>query len=140
MNASELLYLMSRDIDSLTTGEKMFGASIVTLLSMGIVFVVLVLLMAAVKAMNYTIAEKPQKVLKENGSEADLPVSFSEPVKAEEDDGEVIAVISAALASAMNKSVSEIRVISVKRAEEAEPLWAKNGRWNQSIFLRLLFS
>lgn len=131
MNASELLYLMSRDIDSLTTGEKMFGASIVTLLSMGIVFVVLVLLMAAVKAMNYTIAEKPQKVLKENGSEADLPVSFSEPVKAEEDDGEVIAVISAALASAMNKSVSEIRVISVKRAEEAEPLWAKNGRWNQ---------
>lgn len=131
MNASELLYLMSRDIDSLTTGEKMFGASIVTLLSMGIVFVVLVLLMAAVKAMNYTIAEKPQKVLKENGSEADLPVSFSEPVKAEEDEGEVIAVISAALASAMNKSVSEIRVISVKRAEEAEPLWAKNGRWNQ---------
>lgn len=131
MNASELLYLMSRDIDSLTTGEKMFGASIVTLLSMGIVFVVLVLLMAAVKAMNYTIAEKPQKVLKENGSEADLPVSFSEPVKTEEDEGEVIAVISAALASAMNKSVSEIRVISVKRAEEAEPLWAKNGRWNQ---------
>lgn len=131
MNASELLYLMSRDIDSLTTGEKMFGASIVTLLSMGIVFVVLVLLMAAVKAMNYTIAEKPQKVLKENGSEADLPASFSEPVKAEEDEGEVIAVISAALASAMNKSVSEIRVISVKRAEEAEPLWAKNGRWNQ---------
>lgn len=131
MNASELLYLMSRDIDSLTTGEKMFGASIVTLLSMGIVFVVLVLLMAAVKAMNYTIAEKPQKVLKENGSEADHPVSFSEPVKAEEDEGEVIAVISAALASAMNKSVSEIRVISVKRAEEAEPLWAKNGRWNQ---------
>ncbi|MDO4720281.1 MAG: OadG family protein [Peptostreptococcaceae bacterium] len=131
MNASELLYVMSQDIGSLTTGEKMFGASIVTLLSMGIVFVVLVVLMAAVKAMNHTIAEKPRKVSEGNGSEADLPASFSEPVKAEEDDEEVIAVISAALASAMNKSVAEIRVISVKRAEEAEPLWAKNGRWNQ---------
>lgn len=132
MNASELLYKMSYDISSLGTGDKMFGASIVTLLSMGIVFGVLVLLMISVKALNFTVAGKKSMGIKGPVSQETVPLlKSSEATEEMIDEEELIAVISAAIAASMRKSLSEIRVVSVRRETDGEPIWAKNGRWNQ---------
>lgn len=125
MNINEILDKMSNDITLLNFGEKMFGGLIVTLLSMSIVFIVLVILIGVIKALDILVNGKTKASDNDN---MDL-IELEE--ESEEDFLELIAVITAAIASSMGVSESKIRVVNISRTNDISPAWAKNGRIEQ---------
>lgn len=85
-------------------------------LGLGIVFVGLISLVAIVKCMGWIMARK-------SPAPAAAPVVMpSEPQKAvakpEPNHGELIAAVSAALATVMGKQVNGIRILSMKKVDD----------------------
>ncbi|WP_313018418.1 OadG family protein [Acetoanaerobium noterae] len=130
MNINEILDQMSHDITALTFGEKMLGGLAVTALSMAIVFLVLVLLIGIIKAMDSMVNPK-SKQENEESNEFDNIQSYEQGQEPSEDISELIAVISAAVACCMGVSESKIRVVNINRVGNDSPTWAKNGRLEQ---------
>ena len=130
MNINEILDQMSHDITALTFGEKMLGGLAVTALSMAIVFLVLVLLIGIIKAMDSMVNPK-SKQENEESNEFDNIQSYEQEQEPSEDISELIAVISAAGACSMGVSDSKIRVVNINRVGNDSPTWAKNGRLEQ---------
>ena len=130
MNINEILDQMSHDITALTFGEKMFEGLAVTALSMAIVFLVLVLLIGIIKAMDSMVNPK-SKQENEESNEFDNIQSYEQEQEPSEDISELIAVISAAVACSMGVSESKIRVVNINRVGNDSPTWAKNGRLEQ---------
>ena len=130
MNINEILDQMSHDITALTFGEKMLGGLAVTALSMAIVFLVLVLLIGIIKAMDIMVNPKSKQENEEN-NEFDNIQSYEQEQEPSEDISELIAVISAAVACSMGVSESKIRVVNINRVGNDSPTWAKNGRLEQ---------
>ena len=130
MNINEILDQMSHDITALTFGEKMLGGLAVNALSMAIVFLVLVLLIGIIKAMDSMVNPK-SKQENEESNEFDNIQSYEQEQEPSEDISELIAVISAAVACSMGVSESKIRVVNINRVGNDSPTWAKNGRLEQ---------
>ena len=130
MNINEILDQMSHDITALTFGEKMLGGLAVTALSMAIVFLVLVLLIGIIKAMDSMVNPK-SKQENEESNEFDNIQSYEQEQEPSEDISELIAVISAAVACSLGVSESKIRVVNINRVGNDSPTWAKNGRLEQ---------
>lgn len=130
MNINEILDQMSHDITALTFGEKMLGGLAATALSMAIVFLVLVLLIGIIKAMD-SIVNPKSKQENEGSNEFDNIQSYEQEQEPSEDISELIAVISAAVACSMGVSESKIRVVNINRVGNDSPTWAKNGRLEQ---------
>lgn len=125
MNINEILTQMSADISTLSFAEKMLGGLAVTVLSMAIVFAVLVILIGVIKGMDMILNGKAQK---EQEDEVEYIEEYEEE---EEDSSELIAVISAAVASSMGVSESSIKVVNISRSGDMTPAWARNGRVEQ---------
>lgn len=117
----------------MTTVSEMFGYGlIVTLVGMGMCFLVLIGLAYMLNALkllsNKDVAEKKTEIIKTDKIE-----EIAEPVGVNtEDEGELIAVISAALAAFIGSS-SPLVIKSIKRAEDKAPVWAKVGRHEQML-------
>lgn len=125
MNINQILDQMSADISVLSFAEKMFGGLIVTVLSMAIVFIVLVILIGVIKAMDMIMNGKRQE-------EQEEEMEYIEEYEEEEaDSSELIAVISAAIACSMGVSESSIQVVNISRSGDMTPAWARNGRVEQ---------
>ncbi len=129
MNINEILDQMSHDISTLSFGEKMLGGLTVTLLSMAIVFTVLVLLIAVIKSMEILLNGKNKETIDESIDIIDNNTKINDV--ADEDSLELVAAITAAIASSMGVSQSKIRVVNINRTEDITPSWAKNGRIEQ---------
>lgn len=116
-------------------GEKLLATGYVIILGMGITFVALILIWALTALMSKMIQsiENKNSVAKVKSQPAQpvAPVK-SEPAAAaivdETDDGELIAVITAAIAASLNTSMHNIRVSNIKRINDATPVWGKSGR------------
>ena len=130
MNINEILDQMSHDITALTFGEKMLGGLAVTALSMAIVFLVLVLLIGIIKAMDSMVNPK-SKQENEESNEFDNIQSYEQEQEPSEDISELVAVISAAVACSMGVNESKIKVVNINRVGNDSPTWAKNGRLEQ---------
>lgn len=115
--------------------EQLSYGLIVTLVGMGIVFLVLIglaYMLGALKLLsNRGTSEKKTEVVKLEKVEEPAEV-IDTPA---EDEGELMAVISAALAAFMGSS-SNLVVKSINRVEGNAPAWAKVGRQEQ-MFNRL---
>lgn len=117
----------------MTTVSDMLGYGLtVTLVGMGMCFIVLVglvYMLGGLKLLsNKNTAEKKTEITKTDKIE-EIP----EPIGVStEDEGELIAVISAALA-AFTGSSSPLVIKSIKRAEDKAPVWAKIGRHEQML-------
>jgi sodium pump decarboxylase gamma subunit len=113
-------------------GEKLLATGYVIILGMGITFVALILIWALTSLMSKMIQslENKNSVAKVK-SQPVAPVK-SEPAAAvivdETDDGELIAVITAAIAASLNTSMHNIRVSNIRRINDATPVWGKSGR------------
>lgn len=117
----------------MTSASELLGYGlIVTLVGMGVVFLVLIglsYMLDVLKLFSKTGAtEKKTELTKID--------SIEEPVEAvsssAEDEGELIAVISAAIAAFMGNN-SNLIVRSIKRVEDSTPAWAKIGRQEQML-------
>lgn len=120
-------------------GDQLWFSIKVMLIGMLIVFTGLVVLIACVKAMSFFIGSKRGgKGDKDEGARkeekaVEAPKAVEQVVKAvvpEADQGELIAVISAALA--MYASSGKALVVrSIRKASGKTPAWAQAGRREQ---------
>ena len=112
--------------------EMMAYGLIVTLVGMGVVFLVLIGLSYMLDVLKLlskagTAEKKTEPVLIDSIEEP--AETASSPA---EDEGELIAVISAAAAAFMGSS-RNLTIRSIRRIEDGTPAWAKIGRQEQML-------
>lgn len=98
---------------SFTPGTYTTDTLLTFLLGLGIVFIGLIALVVIVKIMG-SIMERVGSKQTAPAAPAEPAVSKAEP---EPDHGEMIAAVSAALATVMGKQVSGIRILSLKKVD-----------------------
>ncbi|MBQ8636419.1 MAG: OadG family protein [Clostridia bacterium] len=108
----------------MTIQEALAEGLSVTGVGLAIVFSVLVILMLVMMAMKKIFYKDPAK------AKAAAPVVAPAPaVKAETkvDEGELIAVLTAAIAASLNTSTYNLQIKSYRRIENNKPLWNRAG-------------
>ncbi|SMP70265.1 OadG family protein [Anoxynatronum buryatiense] len=129
-----LLEEMKVSIETMTMGEKFLASLQVTLLGVAIVFVALGMLFIIIKILDTFVhkAESSSAKRKEQKTAA-APVPTPEPVVAEkaQDDGELVAVIAAAVAASLHTSTHNIIVRNIVRVPDQAPAWNRLGRMQQ---------
>lgn len=110
-------------------GEQvsMNQALVVTLFSMGIVFIALLAISFILDIFKVTLG-KENKSKKEEQIE---PIQEEIQQENKEDEEEIVAVITAALAANLGKRADELIVKNIKRLPDLEPAWIKAGRLEQ---------
>ena len=127
---NELITQMASDVSSMSMAEKMLGGLVVTLFSMMIVFVVLMIIMYAIKLMTSSLSEKPKKIKEDDVKVAkseEIP-KISESCKAKNDNEEIAAVM-AAIATYYASGDTKIVIRSIARNGMSS--WANAGMLEQ---------
>jgi sodium pump decarboxylase gamma subunit len=119
----------------MTTGEKLSASFQATVLGMGITFSALIIiwgLTVLLKNVVASIEDKKDTGIKVVETSKKKTQAVSE-VQEEDvtDDEELIAVISAAIASSMETSVRNIVVKNIVRVNDDTPTWGKVARIDQ---------
>lgn len=128
----ELIAQMAADVSSMSLAEKMLGGLVVTLFSMVIVFIVLVIIMYAIKIMTSSLSEKPKKIKIEEVKVAQedkvTPISDTFQAGAGNDEEEIAAVMAAI---ATNYASGETRIVIMNIARNGMSSWANAGMLEQ---------
>lgn len=118
-------------IHSLSMGEKLLASSYVTILGMGVTFTALVILWGLVALMSKMLMSK-------NAPKQETPKVVATPapapeIKAEvaENEEELVAVITAAIAASLQTSTHNILVKNIVRLPDPTPSWGRMGRLEQ---------
>lgn len=114
-------------LKTLSVGEKMLGSLIVMVLGLVTCFIVLLIIMFAIRIMGAAFGEKKNP---QTPSAAPVPAPAVKQVgdTPQEDEGELIAVITAAITAMTGSSSFRIRNISEKRAAPVLSNWVSAGR------------
>ncbi len=136
-----LLEQMKVTIDTMTMGERFLGSLQVTFLGVAIVFVALAMLFIIIKILDTFVhkaesgaaRKKEMKAAAEaKARESEQPeTTESEAVPDEKDEGELVAVIAAAIAASMETSTHNIVVRNIVRTPDHAPAWNRLGRMQQ---------
>ena len=122
-------------LEQMSTSEKLNGAFQATVLGMGITFAALIIIWGLTVLLKNVVASiegKKDSSVKVVNTPKKKTQAVSEVV--EEDptnDEELIAVISAAIASSMETSVRNIVVRNIIRVNDDTPTWGKVARIDQ---------
>ncbi len=123
---AETFYQMSMN-------DKLIATGYVIVLGVGITFIALLLIWWITVLMSKTIQKLEAKTnlteVKSQSSQKSVlhPAPIVETVTVD-DESELVAVITAAIASTLSTSVSSIRVTNIRRIVDATPTWGKSGR------------
>jgi len=111
-----------------TMGE----ALVVTLVSMSVVFVVLVLISLTITVLKSFGSEK-KEVKKQEPAKEEKPMEKELAVNMtqEEDQEELIALITAAIANSLGVDIPEINIRSIRRTPQATTVWREMGKQEQ---------
>jgi len=120
------------EIMNMPMSDKILATLYVTILGMGITFLVLIFLQYCIVAMSAMLKGNKKKevvAVKETNVtlERPIPVAF----QIEQDEEELIAVITAAVAACLGQSADRIIVRNVLRVQDGTPNWAKAGLLEQ---------
>lgn len=113
---------------------QLLGSLSVMVLGLGAAFAGLALLIIFVELMHKLVnkmGENNDSSSIEAISENAENVVQNNNINIEEDDSELIAVIAAAVAAALNRSTHDIIVRSVRRIQSHSPVWNRTGRQEQ---------
>lgn len=111
--------------------DKLIFGSYVTVICMSIVFLVLIGLMYVIKIQR-AIVEKLEGIREEKVKPQVQETAVSDnQYSVEQDDEEIVAVITAAVAAVLGRPTSYIKVRSIRRLEPAAPSWSIAGRQDQ---------
>lgn len=102
----------------------MADAGIITLFSMGIVFSALLVISYTIDVMRAALS-KPKKENKVETVQQPQQQIVETP---EEDDTELVAILTAAIASSLGKSANSLIVRNIKRLPDMDPVWSRSGR------------
>lgn len=121
-------------LEKLTTGEKVNAALQTTVLGMGITFGALIviwglciLLAKVVGSIENKYKDEVKVIKKQKDSEVVKEVENSTDLS----DDELVAVISAAIASSLNTRVDNIFVRNIVRVNDDTPTWGRVARIDQ---------
>ncbi len=111
----------------LTVGDKLSGGVMVAVVGMTITFLALIFLWLAIEVMAKLLNQnKPKK--ESAAAPAAKPAATASPAQpAEQDDSELVSVITAAVATAMNTSINNIVVSKIVRVSDERPAWSRIG-------------
>lgn len=109
----------------MTVQEALAEGLSVTGVGLSIVFSVLVILMLVMMLMKKIFYKDPAKAKKSAPKAAPAPVIKAEEKKV--DEGELIAVLTAAIAASLNTSTYNLQIKSYRRIENNKPLWNRAG-------------
>lgn len=128
---NELIKQMATDVSSMTLAEKMLGGLIVTVFSMAIVFLVLLLIMYAIKAMTSSASKVASRREAKVVNEACDDVKIQEmPIeKIQDNNEEVVAAIMGALNAYYSSSQSKIVIKNIVKKDN--DTWANAGMLDQ---------
>ncbi|MBQ8003124.1 MAG: OadG family protein [Clostridia bacterium] len=104
-------------IDQTTPGEIIANGVVITIEGMLVVFLILILIMLAINVMGLFLGNKNTKKVKE--ASPVVPVTEEPVEEATEDEGELIAVLTAAIAACMGTSSSSVNIRSYKKVSSA---------------------
>lgn len=116
-------------IGSLSLGDKMLASLQVMILGMGVTFVALCILWGLIIIMTKMINSTPKEATKV----VKTPVEVATPSVVVEEDNqeELVAVITAAIAASLQTSTHNIVVRNITRVVDATPAWGRAGRVEQ---------
>lgn len=108
-------------------------ALIITGFSMVVVFIGLIIISILISALKIINKDEKTEIKKEVIKEAVVPnkASSLSPEMEIENDEELVAVISAAIAASMGISIPELNIKSIRRMPQTTPAWAVASRQEQ---------
>ena len=118
---------MSNDLKTVWGAKDLImGGLAYTVMGILIVFLILIIIMAVIKAMAVISGEKKPKADKQNSLATQEEACAPQAVEPQVDDGELIAVITAAIAAMTGQNASGLVVRSYKKT--SGNAWNKAGR------------
>lgn len=120
------------EIVNMTMSEKLAATFYVTILGMGITFLVLIFLQYCIVFMSAMLNREKGKAavaVKESNVSLERPVPVD--LQPESEDEELIAVLTAAVAACMGRPADTFVVRNVLRIQDGTPNWAKAGLLEQ---------
>ena len=124
-------FKQAETFELMSMSDKLLATGYVILLGMGITFIALVLIWFITVIMSKTIQklEKKNEPVSMISKEVEIKKLPTPALVASDDvDEELVAVITAAIAAAMNTNMHHIRVSNIKRIGDQTPTWGKIGR------------
>ena len=123
MNYSEAL-LTGKGVQ---LNEALSTGGLTTVVGLGIVFAVLAILMLVLTLFKVIFYKDPAKVKK-----TQAPVVAQAPVtevkeEEEQDENELIAILTAAVAASLNTSTYNLQIKSYRRVKDNRPSWNREG-------------
>lgn len=97
-----------------------------TVMGMLVVFMILIIIMLVIKAMALFSGNTENKEVTESKKAEAAPAPAAVAAVKKEDDSEIVAVITAAIASMLGESATGFRIRSYRRVQDDE--WNKAGR------------
>lgn len=131
MGISELLIQLANPetIKTLSFMEKMAGGLLVTFLGMGITFLALILLQVIIDLLARIMVRLEAQP--ENVTAATVENIVTETVEESSDEGELVAVITAAVAMQMQTATKDIVIRNIRKIESLTPQWHIAGILDQ---------
>lgn len=121
MNYSEAL-LTGKGVQ---LGEALSTGGLTTVVGLGIVFGVLLILMIVLCLFKVIFYKEPANV---KNAQAPVVEVITETVEEEtQDEGELIAILTAAVAASLNTSTYNLQIKSYRRVKDNRPSWNKEG-------------
>jgi len=123
--------------NTMTLSEAVSQGLQTTVLGMLIIFAALIILMLAINIMKAIFYKDPKKSAAKKTTEVQqTPTAAQTPAAVEaQDDEELIAVLTAAIAASLNTSTYNLKIKSYRRIENRTPAWNKAAvRENNMVF------
>ena len=112
----------------ITLGKAFSMGGETAVIGMGIVFSVLIILMIVLYLFRVIFyREKSAAKPAEPAPAETAPVIVAQPEEPEEDEDELIAVITAAIAASLNTSTYKLNIKSIRRVDPGRPAWNRAG-------------
>ena len=106
--------------------EKFIQGAVVAIIGICTVFTVLAILWGVLELMRVVFSLKGKKQAVKTVAPAPAPTPAA-PTCAEEDESELIAVLTAAIAASLNQSTCNLKIKSYRRVDSA-PVWNRTAR------------
>lgn len=113
----------------MTLAEALQVGISTTVIGLVIVFAVLIILMGVLMLFNRIFSKSDKKAVEQ--PKASAPIQTSAPqanvMPREENDEELIAILTAAVAASLNTSTYNLKIKSYRRIQDNAPAWNKAG-------------
>ena len=94
-----------------------------------LVFVVLAILWGIIEIMHYALTPKEKKANADKSTNSTADIKTETVVEAEQvEDGELVAILTAAVAASLNTSTYNLKIKSFKRIDTKNNVWANASR------------